>query len=60
MTSKQFAKLLEQARIWTIAEYQNKTTPETDRYHIQKQIARLELLHYLADTYTEKREDGQL
>ena len=60
MTSKQFAKLLEEARIWTIAEYHNKTTPETDRYHIQKQIARLELLHYLADTYTEKREDGQL
>ena len=60
MNKKQFAKILEQARLWTNAEYEAKTTPETDRYHIQKQIARLELLHYLADTYTEQRENAQL
>jgi len=60
MNKKQFAKILEQARLWINAEYEAKTTPETDRYHIQKQIARLELLHYLADTYTEQRENGQL
>jgi hypothetical protein len=60
MTNKQFAKILEQARLWTNAEYEAKTTPETNRYHIQKQIARLELLHYLADTYTEQRENAKL
>jgi hypothetical protein len=60
MNKKHLAQVLEQARLWTIAEYEAKTTPETDRYHIQKQIARLELLHYLADTYTEQRENGQL
>jgi hypothetical protein len=60
MNNKQFAKILEQARLWTNAEYEAKTTPETNRYHIQKQIARLELLHYLADTYTEQRENAKL
>lgn len=60
MNGKQLAKLLEEARVWTNAEYEAKTTPETNRYHIQKQIARLELLHYLADTYIEKKENGQL
>jgi hypothetical protein len=60
MNKKHLAQVLEQARLWTNAEYEAKTTPETDRYHIQKQIARLELLHYLADTYTEQRENGQL
>ena len=60
MNKKQLVKILEEARLWTNAEYEAKTTPETDRYHIQKQIARLELLHYLADTYTEQRENAQL
>lgn len=60
MNKKQLAKVLEEARVWTIAEYEAKTTPETDRYHIQKQIARQELLHYLADTYIEKKENAQL
>ena len=60
MNKKQLAKLLDDARHWTNAEYEAKTTPETDRYHIQKQIARLELLHYLADTYIEQRENAQL
>ena len=60
MNKKQLAKLIEDARNWTNAEYQAKTTLETDRYHIQKQIARLELLHYLADNYLEKRENGEL
>lgn len=60
MNKKQLAKLLEDARQWVNAEYEAKTTPETDRYHIQKQIARLELLHYLADTYTEQRENAKL
>jgi hypothetical protein len=52
--------VLEDARLWTNAEYEAKTTPETNRYHIQKQIARLELLHYIADTYIEQRENAKL
>jgi hypothetical protein len=61
MNTKQLAKVLEEARQWTNAEYEAKGgNPETDRYHIQKQIARLELLHYIADTYIEKRDNGQL
>jgi hypothetical protein len=60
MNKKHLAKVLEQARLWTNEEYESKTTPETNRYHIQKQIARLELLHYIADTYTEKRENAEL
>lgn len=60
MNGKQLAKLLEEARVWTNTEYESKTTPETNRYHIQKQIARLELLHYLADTYIEKKDNAEL
>ena len=60
MNKKHLAKLLEEARVWTNAEYEAKTTPETNRYHIQKQIARLELLHYIADTYIEQRENAKL
>ena len=60
MNQKQLAKVLEEARVWTNAEYEAKTTPETNRYHIQKQIARLELLHYIADTYIEQRENAKL
>ena len=60
MNKKQLAKVLEEARVWTNAEYEAKTTPETNRYHIQKQIARLELLHYIADTYIEQRENAKL
>jgi hypothetical protein len=60
MNNKQLAKVLEEARVWTNAEYEAKTTPETNRYHIQKQIARLELLHYIADTYIEQRENAKL
>jgi hypothetical protein len=60
MNNKQLAKVLEEARVWTNAEYEAKTTPETNRYHIQKQIARLELLNYIADTYIEQRENAKL
>ena len=60
MNQKQLAKVLEDARAWTNNEYETKHSPETDRYHIQKQIARLELLNYIADTYIEKREHAQL
>ena len=60
MNKKQLAKVLEEARVWTNAEYEAKTTPETNRYHIQKQIARLELLNYIADTYIEQRENAKL
>lgn len=61
MNQKHLAKLLEDARLWTNAEYEEKGgMEETDRYHIQRQIARLQLLHYIADTYTEQRENGQL
>jgi hypothetical protein len=60
MNNEQLVKVLEDARVWTNAEYEAKTTPETNRYHIQKQIARLELLHYIADTYIEQRENAKL
>jgi hypothetical protein len=60
MNNKQLAKVLEEARVWTNAEYEAKTTPETNRYHIQKQIARLELLNFIADTYIEQRENAKL
>ena len=60
MNKKQLAQVLEDARLWTNAEYEAKTTEETNRYHIQKQIARLELLHYIADTYIEQRENAKL
>jgi hypothetical protein len=60
MNQKQLAKVLEDARAWTNNEYETKHSPETDRYHIQKQIARLELLHYIADTYIEQRENAKL
>jgi hypothetical protein len=60
MNNKQLVKVLEDARVWTNAEYEAKTTPETNRYHIQKQIARLELLHDIADTYIEQRENAKL
>ena len=60
MNKKQLAEVLEQARLWTNAEYEEKTTPETDRYHIQRQIARLQLLNHIADTYIEQRENAQL
>ena len=61
MTNKQFAKILEEARLWTNAEYEAKGgNPETDKYHIQKQLARLTLLQHIQDTYIEQRENGQL
>jgi predicted transcriptional regulator len=61
MNTKHLVKVLEEARAWTNSEYEEKGgIPETDRYHIQKQIARLELLHFIADTYIEKRENGKL
>ena len=55
MNKKHLAQVLEQARLWTIAEYEAKTTPETDRYHIQKQIARLEPVSYTHLTLPTKR-----
>ena len=67
MNKKHIAQVLEEARVWTNAEYQAKTTPETDSYHIRQQLARLTLLQHIADSYlepdtypTEKRENGQL
>jgi hypothetical protein len=60
VNKKHLAEVLEQARLWTNAEYEEKTTPETDRYHIQRQIARLQLLNHIADTYIEQRENAQL
>lgn len=60
MNKTHLAKVLEQARLWTNAEYEAKTTPETDRYHIQRQIARLQLLNHIADTFVEQRENAQL
>lgn len=60
MNKRQLAKLIDEARHWINREYERKTTPETDRYHIQKQIARLELLHYIADTYLEQEQNAKL
>jgi hypothetical protein len=67
MNKKHLAKVLEEARSWTNAEYEAKTTAETDSYHIRNQLARLTLLQHIADSYldpdtypTEKREHGQL
>ena len=61
MNKKHLAKVLEGARLWTNAEYEEKGgNPETDKYHIQKQLARLSLLHYIEETYIEEKENGQL
>ena len=68
MNKKQLAKVLEEARLWTNAEYEAKGgNPETNRYYIQVQLARLTLLQQIADTHlnpntypTEQRENGQL
>jgi len=68
MNKKHLAQVLEEARLWTNAEYEAKGgNPETDKYHIQKQLARLTLLQQIADTYLdpntypkEQRENGQL
>ena len=67
MNKKHLAKLLEEARVWTNAEYETKTTTETDSYHIRQQLARLTLLQHIADNYldpdtypTEQRENAQL
>ena len=68
MNKKHLAKVLEEARLWTNSEYAAKGgNPETDRYYIQVQVARLSLLQHIADsnldpdTYPkEQRENGQL
>jgi hypothetical protein len=68
MNKKHLGQVLEEARQWTNAEYESKGgNPETDKYHIQKQLARLSLLQQIADTYLdpdtypkEQRENGQL
>lgn len=68
MNKKHLADVLEQARLWTNAEYEEKGgQPETDSYYIRQQLARLSLLQQIADTHlepdtypTEKRENGQL
>jgi hypothetical protein len=68
MNKKHLGEVLEQARLWTNAEYAAKGgNPETDRYYIQMQLARLTLLQQIADTHLdpdtypkEQRENGQL
>ena len=68
MNKKHLAQVLEEARLWTNAEYEAKGgNPETNRYYIQVQVARLSLLQHIADsnldpdTYPkEMRENGQL
>jgi hypothetical protein len=68
MNKKHLAQVLEEARLWTNSEYAAKGgNPETDRYYIQQQVARLSLLQHIADsnldpdTYPkEQRENGQL
>ena len=47
MNKKHLAQVLEEARLWTNAEYESKGgNPETDKYHIQKQLARLTPVSY--------------
>jgi hypothetical protein len=68
MNKKHLADVLEQARLWTNAEYEEKGgQPETDTYYIRQQLARLTLLQHIADTYLEpdtypreQRENAQL
>jgi hypothetical protein len=68
MNKKHLAEVLEQARLWTNAEYEAKGKhPETDTYYIRQQLARLSLLQQIADTHLdpdtypkEQRENGQL
>jgi hypothetical protein len=68
MNKKHLAQVLEEARLWTNSEYAAKGgNPETDRYYIQVQVARLSLLQHIADsnldpdTYPkEQRENGKL
>jgi hypothetical protein len=51
MNKKHLAQVLEEARLWTNSEYAAKGgNPETDRYYIQVQVARLSLLQHIADT----------
>jgi hypothetical protein len=52
MNKKHLAEVLEQARLWTNAEYEEKGgQPETDTYYIRQQLARLTLLQQIADTH---------
>jgi hypothetical protein len=68
MNKKHLGQVLEEARLWTNAEYDAKGgNPETNRYYIQVQLARLTLLQQIADTHLdpdtypkEMRENGQL
>ena len=68
MNKKHLAQVLEEARLWTNAEYEAKGGhPETDTYYIRQQLARLSLLQQIADTHLdpdtypkEQRENGQL
>jgi hypothetical protein len=68
MNKKHLAQVLEEARLWTNAEYQAKGgQPETDTYYIRQQLSRLSLLQQIADTHLdpdtypkEQRENGQL
>ena len=63
LNKKHLGQVLEEARLWTNAEYEAKGgNPETDKYHIQKQLARLTLLQHIADTYLDEqeRENGKL
>jgi hypothetical protein len=52
MNKKHLMEVIEEARLWTNAEYEAKGgNPETDRYYIQQQLARLTLLQQIADTH---------
>jgi hypothetical protein len=61
MNKKHLAKVLEEARLWTNAEYESKGgNPGTDRYFMTQQLARLTLLHHIEETYIEQRENAEL
>jgi len=61
MNKKHLAEVLEQARLWTNAEYEAKGgIPETDTYYIRQQLARLTLLNYIEQTYILTTSDSNL
>ena len=52
MNKQDLSRVIEEARLWTNQEYEAKGgNPETDRYYIQQQLARLTLLQQIADTH---------
>ena len=59
--NKKIKQLLDDARTWAEEQYELKGgQPGTDLYFKNKYRAMVELINYLEQTQTEKRENGQL